>query len=126
MFFKNNHWSELTCTQLEAHYEGIYWLSPEAFCYFLPRIISAGIRENKPDLMIYNSIIEMLDRSPDPSSWDRFFIDRWTMLSSIECEAVQEWVLWLADNVSNTYYENSFNRAFESLELLKQGVTSIG
>lgn len=53
---------------------GIFWLAPEAFCYYLPGIFSAGIKENKPWLVVNQSLVDMLDRSPDPDAWDDFFL----------------------------------------------------
>ncbi len=117
--FQGKHWSTVTCDQLEAYSYAIYWFSPEAFCYYLPGILSAGIKEKKSDLLVYDSIIRKLDRSPEPAYWDDFFLTRWPLLSAKECEAVQEWVLWLAPLESPACYENTFSRAFETLDLLK-------
>ncbi|HEV7570811.1 MAG TPA: DUF6714 family protein [Thermoanaerobaculia bacterium] len=113
-------WSAVTGSQLQEHFETIFWWTPEAFCYYLPGILSAGIRENKPWLIVNNSLIDMLDRSPDPSSWDDFFIARWAQLTAKECEATQAWLLWVASLDNGSYWEGSLSRAFDTLELLKQ------
>jgi len=125
MSFQGKHWSAVTCEQLELCHEVVFWFSAKAFCYYLPGILSAGIKENRPDLLVYHSIIEMLDRSLDPTHWDDFFLERWPLLTPKECEAVQEWVLWLASLDSTAYYDNTFSRALETLDLLKHGVTAI-
>jgi len=62
----------------------------------------------------------MLDRSPDPATWDDFFVPRWTQLTPAECEATQAWILWLSSFGESSYFENSLDRAFDTLELLKQ------
>jgi len=113
-------WSSVTGLQLEEHFEAISWFTPEAFCYYLPGILSAGIRENKPWLMMNHSLINMLDRSPDPASWDDVFLARWPQLTAKECEAMQAWVLWLSSLEDGSYWEGSLSRAFDTLELLRQ------
>ena len=119
--FLGIHWSSVTCDQLERHFEAIYWFTPETFCYYLPGIFSAGIKEERPELIVNHSLIGMLDRSPEPDLWDEFFLSRWQLLNMQECEATQEWVLWLASCEGAGYSEHSLSRAFDTLGLLKPG-----
>jgi hypothetical protein len=95
--FQGKHWQDITCSDLTRYTDAPFGFTPEAFCYFLPGIYSAGIRENQPDLLVNSSLIMCLDRSNTPSSWDDFFIVRWPTLNTKECEATQRWLLWLAD-----------------------------
>jgi hypothetical protein len=125
MALSRKHWSEIDCALLEKNFEVTNWLSPKAFCYYLPGICSAGVKENRPNLLIYNSIVSMLDRSPDPQNWDRFFVERWPLLNKDECEAMQQWVLWLSSEGGQYFYDNTLSRALETLELLKNGVTAL-
>jgi len=120
MSFWGAPWSSVTGSQLEKHFDAIFWFSPEAFCYYLPGIFSAGIKENKPWLIVNHSLINMLDRSPDPGSWDDFFVARWPKLTASECEATQAWILWLSSCEDSSYGEIALARAFDTLELLKQ------
>jgi hypothetical protein len=122
--FWGKPWSSVTGLELEKHFEAIFWLTPEAFCYYLPGILSAGIHENKPWLIVNHSLVNMLDRSPDPTSWDDFFLARWPQLTSKECEATQAWILWLSSFEDGSYWEGSLSRAFDTLELLRQRTTS--
>lgn len=123
--FWGKPWSSLTGSQLETHFEAIFWLTPEAFCYYLPGIFTAGIRENKPSLIVNHSLVGMLDRSPDPLSWDDFFLARWPQLTAGECEATQAWLLWLSSVGDTSYSESSLSRAFDTLDLLR-GRTGAG
>jgi hypothetical protein len=116
-YFLNKDPYELTGESLELYFEAINWFSPDAFCYFLPGIIITSIRE-KSDLLMCDSIIYMLDRSPNIEYWDDYFIERWSLLTRQECDAVQSWLLWLLDN-SISYDGITIDRAFETLELLK-------
>jgi len=116
--FVGKHWSSISCKMLSDYFEVINWFSPEAFCYFLPGIISAGIKESKPDLLIYDSIIYMLDRSSNVEYWDDFFKSRWTELSKSECEAVENWLYWLFEN-NNDFDDVTIFNTLNTIELLK-------
>jgi hypothetical protein len=120
MSFWGRPWSSVTALQLEKHFDAIFWFTPEAFCYYLPGIFSAGINENKPWLIVNHSLVNILDRSPDPALWDEFFLTRWSQLTGKECEVAQEWILWLASFDEGSYSESSLSRAFDTLELLRQ------
>lgn len=120
MAFWGKPWSNVTGAQLEKHFEAISWFTPEAFCYYLPGIFSAGINEDKPWLIVNHSLISMLDRSPDPGLWDDFFLVRWPLLTAEECGATQEWILWLSSFENGSFSEDSLSRAFDTLDLLKQ------
>lgn len=117
--FIGKPWSSVTASELEHHFEAIFWFSPEAFCYYLPGVFCAGIKEKRPELIVNHTLVGMLDRSPDPAGWDNFFLARWPLLRSTECEATQRWLLWLS-SCSASFSDNSLSRAYETCELLKQ------
>lgn len=116
--FHNILWSSLTGDELERYSDAFSGFSPLAFCYFLPGAICASVRENRPELIIIHQLIGMLDRSPEISLWDTFFLERWTLLSKAECDVVQEWILWLADIEDSPFSQDSLMRAYETLSLL--------
>ncbi|WP_353314459.1 DUF6714 family protein [Candidatus Albibeggiatoa sp. nov. NOAA] len=39
------YWQELTADTLEINFGVVSWLSPEAFCYYLPSFLSVGIKK---------------------------------------------------------------------------------
>ncbi|MCP4474735.1 MAG: hypothetical protein GY821_09265 [Gammaproteobacteria bacterium] len=116
---------DITCDMLESCHDVIYWLSPRAFCYFLPGIITASIRENRPELIVVDSIVQMLDRSPEPAYWDDFFRERWLLLSETECEAIQSWLSWLSGFENLFFDPNSLSRAINTLNFVKHGIKPI-
>lgn len=120
MAFTDKDWLDVDCAMLEKNRDAIFWFSPEAFCYFLPAIMTASIRENKPWLLVVDALIGMLDMSPDPSGWDEFFLARWGTLNGKECEAVQEWLFWLASSEESFAFDNTLDRALGTVELLKE------
>ena len=116
--FQGKQWQEITCADLDQHFAAVHGFSPAAFCYFLPGIFSAGIREGRPDLLVNDSLVTTLDRGNAPSSWDDFFKARWPMLSSKECEATQNWLLWLAEADPPVISDASLSRAYDTLAVL--------
>lgn len=103
---------------LQANYDVVFWLSPEAFCYWLPEFILASIRTEKA-LLIIDSIISMLDRSTNLEYWDNFFKTRWVLLSIEELEAVESWMLWLTDSRDRVYDLAQLDRAYDIIGVLK-------
>ena len=90
LHFQGRDWRQLTCDEWASYSDAIYAFSPPAFCYFLPGMLSAPIREDKADLLITDALINMLDRSPNRETWDSFFVERWPLLRTAECRAVQQ------------------------------------
>ena len=116
--FRGLDWTTLTCDHLVENFSALFHFSPEAFAYFLPRILAAGIREGRVDLLAYDVVVGDLDRSPRPDYWNESFADRWAPLSREECRAVQSWLLWLMEADGEARFENTFDRAFDTLTLL--------
>jgi hypothetical protein len=116
--FGDLEWHMLTCSFLEQYHDAVFGFSPAAFCYFLPGIFSAGIKEARPDLLVNRSLIATLDRGNSPASWDEFFIKRWPTLSRVECEATQRWILWMEDFEPLPIEDLSLSRAYDTLQLL--------
>ena len=118
--FQGRDWRDLNCKELQEDHDIVFLLSPEAFCYFLPGIFSATIRESRPDLLINESIVQMLDRDPDPNTWDDFFLPRWTNLTFVECDAVEQWLWWLHGHPAGDFREDAILRSTETLNLLRR------
>ncbi|GGX96908.1 hypothetical protein [Pseudoduganella dura] len=115
-YFIGRNWQSITYEEWHIHSDSIYAFTPLAFCYFLPSILSAVVKENNSDLLVVAALINMLDRSPDVDLWDDFFTDRWTLLTVAECRVVQLWILWLAEQ--QEYDDDTLTRAYETLEML--------
>jgi hypothetical protein len=118
MAFGDKTWQEVTCIDLETYPSAVYGFSPAAFCYFLPGIFLAGINENRPDLLVNNSLITTLDRGNAPSSWDEFFRARWPTLSPKQCEAAQGWIMWLTEANPPVIPDAFLSRAYDTLTII--------
>ena len=123
MAFDGLAWCEVTFEQIEVNADAVFWFAPEAFCYYLPGFLAAGLREARLDSNAYDSLMGMLDRSPEPDYWDDFFRPRWTLLTAAELDAVAAWVRWFAAVQPDAFHANSYERALATLALLKERQT---
>lgn len=125
--FADKLWSDITCIDVQNIGDAIYHFSGEAFCYFLPGFLLAGIRTDDPESLAFNYIIYSLDRSPVVEYWDAQFLSRWPLLTTDEISAVQEWLLWLVEALDDPDPTgNAFDRCFDTLELLRIQKESTG
>jgi hypothetical protein len=121
MSYDGMRWQDVTFAHIEQNPDAVFWFSPEAFCYFLPGLLSAGPKENRWDANSYDSIIGMLDRSPEPDYWDDFFLPRWSLFTASEIGAVAAWARWLALVQPDAFHGNTYERVQGTLTLLREG-----
>lgn len=119
MSFDGLAWRDVTFEQAQAQADAVFWFAPEAFCYYLPGLLAAGLKAGRTDTNAYDALIGMLDRSPEPDWWDDFFRPRWTLLGAAELDAVAGWVEWLQAVLPDAFHANSYQRALGTLDLLK-------
>jgi len=124
MSFEGVRWEELTFEQVERNSDAVFWFSPEAFCYYLPGFLLVSLREGRLDANAYDSIIGMLDRSPEPDYWDDFFRPRWTLLTAEEVTAVAAWADWFRRIEPDAFHGNTFERVRATLGLLVECLES--
>lgn len=118
MSFEGLDWQDVTFEQVRRCPDAVFWFSPEAFCYYLPGILAAGLRAASCDSNVYDSLIGMLDRSLEPAFWDDFFAPRWPVLSANEIDAVAAWLAWLKIVQPDECFPNTYARAEDTLMLL--------
>ncbi len=114
------NWQDVTVSVWEAHSDAISLLSPEAFCYYLPGLLDASVRERQPHMIAAMTVLFMLDRTPTEELWDTHFSKRWTLLTIDELAAVEMWVEWLSSIENLAVDELGLTRALVNLELLKE------
>jgi hypothetical protein len=104
---------------LEKHHDLIFWLTPEAFCYYLQYIMRLSITALCADMLVVRSIVTTLDRPVAiPSEWDDFARKRWTLLTSSELTAVEGWMWWLQS--TRVFADDVIERVLENIALLKR------
>jgi len=119
MSFEDLRWQEVTFAHVQRCADAVFWFAPEAFCYYLPGILSAGLKENRTDTNAYDSLIGCLDRSPEPDYWDDFFRPRCPLLTAAEIDAVAAWARWLEIVLPDAFHANTYERVQDTLTLLK-------
>lgn len=117
LFYQGQDWRSFTCAHLQKDFDLLSLITPDAYCYCLPGIMSAVIRENQRDLIIVESIIGCLDRPPNPDNWDDFFLSCWTRFTLEEYDAIEQWLWWLyKQNPDGWFLEN--DRICQSIDTL--------
>ena len=119
--FEGLRWQAVTFDQIEQNADAVFWFSPEAFCYYLPGFLAAGLKENRWDTNAYDALIGMLDRSPEPDYWDDLFVPRWPLLSVPEIDAVKSWLRWFESVLPEAFPSNTYERVDDTLTLLQAG-----
>jgi hypothetical protein len=119
MSFDGMTWRQVAFDQVETNADAVFWFSPEAFCYYLPGFLAAGLTENRWESNAYDALSGMLDRSPEPNYWDDFFLPRWPRLSDGEIEAVRSWVRWIESVLPGAFHPNTYERVDGTLTLLR-------
>ena len=118
MLFDQMRWQDVEITHVEEAPDAVFWFSPEAFCYYLPGFLVAGLRENNVDSNAFDSIIGCLDRSPEPDNWDDFFRPRFAQFKTAELDGISAWVCWMEMMQPDTFHESTYQRVRDTLELL--------
>ena len=117
LVYQGKDWRSFTCTQLHEYNDFLFHVTPDAYCYCLPGIMSATIRENQHDLLIVDAIIGCLDRPPNPDNWDDFFLSRWTRFTLEEYDAIEQWLWWLYKQNPGGWLFNG-DEVFQSIDTL--------
>jgi hypothetical protein len=125
LWFTGRNWHDITLKDWERYNCGIYFLSPEAFAYYLPSLIVLSIQSPTDSLLSVDSVLHLLDRSPDMNGWDDHFSERFLGFTSDEYEVIKEWLLFLAEygkdyGLVTTGPGDTFGRAFETIYLLQK------
>jgi hypothetical protein len=120
MAFQGLRWQDVGFELVERCSDAVFWFAPEAFCYYLPGLLTASLAADSLDANACDALVGMLDRSPEPAYWDDFFAPRWTLLSAPELDAVDAWLAWFEAVEPDAFHPNSYERSRETLRLLKQ------
>lgn len=117
LWFAGRHWREIGWQDWQSHPDAFYAFVPEAFVFYLPSALIGAMEAPQRQLLVGDSLIGMLDRSPQPYHWDAFLTARLVGLEPAEYEAMKAWVLSISGAVG-THDEDSLTRAYETIDLL--------
>jgi len=78
-----------------THGDAVFGFSPEAFKYFLPRVMQLAVASPEEWFAAADAILQVLDRGLTPTPLDEFIATRFGGLASSEFAAILEWLLAL-------------------------------
>jgi len=90
--FQGRHWRSMDPDVLEAHRDVLFWFTPEAFHYYLPSFLKAGLEQ--PGAVFVINLLQLL-RPPDDRTLAAFRRRRWSRLSVEQGKALDDWLSWL-------------------------------
>ena len=124
--FAGRDWRGITSDDWRRHSCAVNFLSPEAFRYYLPSLLTLTVKDpaNYPDLA-FESLISFLDCTPDPEYWTVGMAIRFSQLTLEELEVMKEWLVFACENLPQSGVGISakgpgdrLGRAFDTIALL--------
>jgi hypothetical protein len=128
LWFKGRDWHELTREDWHRRHWGFYFLSPDAFAYYLPSLLTLTILNPRdyPGLAV-DSFLSELDRSSGAENLDKPLIDRYSVLNNEEFNAIKEWLLFACESFPQVFHGcaasgpgDGYGRVFDTLDLLQK------
>lgn len=129
LWFSSRDWHELTWQNWQEHSCAIYFFDPGAFAYYLPSVLLLSAQNPNDSLNAADSLISVLDCSPDPEWWTDGLQRRFLGLNLAELNVLKEWLLQICEYVpykglgfSASGPGDTFGRAFDTVDLLQKEV----
>lgn len=126
LWFSGRDWHELTWGDWQDHSSAIFFFDPSSFAYYLPSILLLSHANPRDSLLVANSLISLLDRSPDTAEWTDDFANQFLILHPEELEVLKEWLIDVCEYVPYRRWGiaasgpgDTFGRAYETVDLLK-------
>ena len=91
--FREKMWSDVDHDLLSRYHYAYSWFTPKAFHYFLPAILTNGLKDPKAVYVI--SLLMFLKPTDDPTL-QRFRKERWALLTLPQIETLERWLECLA------------------------------
>ena len=127
LWFSGRDWHELTWQDWQHHSNAIFFFDPESFAYYLPSLLLLSAQNPSHSLNAADSLINMLDCSPDPEGWPEGTERRFLGLNQSELDVLKEWLLHLCEyvtyrgwGISASGPGDTLGRAFDTLDLLQK------
>ena len=129
LWFTGRDWHELTWQDWQEHSCAIFFFDPEAFAYYLPSVLMLSAQNPSDSLMAADSLINELDRTPDPEGWTEDLVSRFFELNEAELDVLKEWLLQVCEyvpykglGIAGSGPGDTFGRAFDTVDLLQRKV----
>jgi len=89
--FIGQEWENIDSDAIVDHQDALFWFSPEAFHYYLPAFMKAGLKE--PDAGYILNILLMLRPDTEPSA-ATFARERWLLFNEMQIASLKAWLIW--------------------------------
>lgn len=129
LWFSGRDWHELTLRDWNQHSSAIYFFDSEAFAYYLASVLVLSAQNPNDWLEAADSLINWLDRTPDPEGWTEGFASRFLGLNHAELDVLKEWLLKVCEyvpyqrgGIAASGPGDTFGRAFDTIDLLQREV----
>jgi hypothetical protein len=113
LYFTGKTWQEVTWDDWFHHTSAMTFFNREAFAYYLPSVLILTLQKPEDSLLVADSILMDLDRSPSRDGWDNLFIEHFVGLRAEEYEVLKEWLLAICE--FPTFRESGPDRGREIL-----------
>ena len=117
LFFANRDWRDITAEAWTEYSDAFYGLSPEAFLYFLPSILSISLDPSNV-LLVADALVTALDTSANPDIWSDWFSDRFKALTAGEIEVLKVWAAAFLNTVEKGE-GSEYRRVHDTLTMLE-------
>lgn len=119
-YFENLNWEQVTTADWQGYSDAFCGMTAEAFCYFLPSILSLSLNGLSDAPMVADYLADLLDTSGDPDLWDGFFLERFQLLVPDELIVLENWVRLQIIKAGDDQYDLSrLERALSTVETLR-------
>ena len=112
--------NDISADDWENEFDILTLLSPDAFCYYLSSILRVSVKENELNLIVVFNLVTMLNRSPNEDWWELSFLERWSLLTENELDAIGNWFYWMLDFQSRSISDEMIEKTLETLQILKK------
>jgi hypothetical protein len=90
--FRGKNWEDLDPDILPRYQYALFWFTPEAFHYYLPAFLRAGV--TTPHAVYVTTLLQLLQPTND-HTLAKFRKERWGLLTDPQIEALEQWLYWL-------------------------------
>ena len=110
--FRGKRWQDLVDPEfLDRFQYALFWFTPEAFHYYLPAFLKAGLLQ--PDAIFVTTILQILQPAAARTS-AAFRRQRWELLTNTQTMALDEWLRWLVGQATpGGVFEEEINEALQ-------------
>ncbi len=91
LHFAGKDWTSITARDWSEYGDAFFGLTPDAFVYFLPSILTLSLDRSHGPPAAADALIMALDTSADPDIWPEWFAQRFGLLTASELAALKDW-----------------------------------